>query len=64
MPPPVFPRRCQSIGYAFPSAPDRTNKQNALKFPARSTDQWFMPTEPIIIIIDNSFFAWLFCALA
>jgi hypothetical protein len=34
-----------------------------LKSPTRSADQWFMPTEPIIIILDSSFLAWLFCAV-
>ena len=33
-----------------------------LKFADASADLWFMPTEPIIIIIGGgeSFFAWLF----
>jgi len=35
-----------------------------LKFADASADLWFMPTEPIIIIIGggDSFFAWLFGA--
>jgi hypothetical protein len=34
----------------------------SLKFAGGSADPWFMPTEPIIIIIGggDSFFAWLF----
>jgi hypothetical protein len=36
-----------------------------LKFPDSSADPWYMPTEPIIIIIGggDSFFAWLFGAV-
>ena len=35
---------------------------SALQFPAGSADQWFMPTDPIIILLPGSFFAWLFDA--